>query len=125
VPAGIGEMSDLVDHQQLRTGIMAQTTAQGGVAVERAEIAQQLARAGEQDGISLDQRLMSDVLRDRRLACESRSNNPSLKRPICLGARRSKTTAEKVPVVDLAGARDEDSGALRAGSLRRYDRRAQ
>jgi hypothetical protein len=61
----------------------------------------------------------------RKDLCESRSNNPSLKRPICLGARRSKTTAEKVPVVDLAGARDEDSGALRAGSLRRYDRRAQ
>ncbi len=68
MPVGIGEISDLVDHQQLRTGIVAQTAAQGGVAVKRAEIAQQLAGAGEQDGMSLDQRLMGDVLRDRRLA---------------------------------------------------------
>src|SRR5271170_6123388 len=42
---GIGEISDLVDHQQLRAGVVAQATAQRGIAVERAKVAEQLARA--------------------------------------------------------------------------------
>ena len=47
---------------------MAQAAPQGGIAVQRTEIAEQLAGAGEQHGVSLDHRLMGDVLRDRRLA---------------------------------------------------------
>ena len=47
---------------------MAQAATQRGIAVERAEIAQQLARAGEQDRVPLDQRLVGDVLGQGRLA---------------------------------------------------------
>ncbi len=65
---GVGQVADLVDHQQLRPGVVAQAAAQGRVAVERAEVAEQLAGAGEQHGVAVDQRLMGDVLRQRRLA---------------------------------------------------------
>ena len=47
---------------------MTQPAAQSGIAVERAEIAEQLAGAGEQHGVARDQCLMGDVLGDHRLA---------------------------------------------------------
>src|SRR5580698_4727408 len=53
---------------------MTQPAAQSGIAVERREIAEQLARAGEQHGVSLDQRLMGDVLGDRRFTDTVRAN---------------------------------------------------
>src|SRR5208283_4244014 len=65
---GIGEIPDFVDHQQLRARIVAQAASQRGIAIERAKVAEQLARAGEQDRVPLDQRLVSDVLRQGRLA---------------------------------------------------------
>ena len=65
---GIGEIPDFVDHQQLRARIVAQAASQCGIAIERAKVAEQLARAGEQDRVPLDQRLVSDVLRQGRLA---------------------------------------------------------
>src|SRR4051794_41927788 len=34
MPVGVGEVADLVDHQQAGPGIVAEATAQGGVAVE-------------------------------------------------------------------------------------------
>jgi hypothetical protein len=42
---GVGEVADLVDDEQMRTGVMAQTAAQSGIAVECAEIAKQGASA--------------------------------------------------------------------------------
>src|SRR5271165_6585991 len=48
---GIGEISDFVDHQQLRARIVAQAASQCGIAIERAKVAQQLASAGEQDRV--------------------------------------------------------------------------
>src|SRR4051812_26011006 len=68
VAVGVGEIADLVDHQQLGPGIMAQAPAQSGIAVERAKITEQLTGAGEQHGTAGDQRLMRDILRQRRLA---------------------------------------------------------
>jgi IstB-like ATP binding protein len=60
----------LVDHQELRPGVMAQTAAQCGVAVQRAQIAEQLAGAGEQDRdgaprltIGPVQRVLSNMIR--------------------------------------------------------------
>src|ERR1700688_2161097 len=47
---------------------MTQASAQGGVAVERGEIAEQLPGAGEQYGVSVDQRVMGDVARECRFA---------------------------------------------------------
>ena len=47
---------------------MAQAASQRGIAVERAKVAEQLARAGEQDRVPLDQRLVGDVLRQGRFA---------------------------------------------------------
>ena len=47
---------------------MAQAALQGGIAVQRAEIAQQLAGAGEQHSVTVDHCLMGDVLRKHRLA---------------------------------------------------------
>jgi hypothetical protein len=49
---GVGEIANLVDHQQLRASIVAQASAQGRIAVECAEIAKQLACAGEQYGVT-------------------------------------------------------------------------
>ena len=46
----------------------AQTATQSGIAVECAEIAEQLAGAGEQHGVPAGQSLVSDVLGDHRLA---------------------------------------------------------
>jgi hypothetical protein len=66
VSVRVGQITDLVDHKQRRTGVMAQPAPQSGIAVQRAEIAEQLARAGEQNIEPLERRLMGDVLRDRR-----------------------------------------------------------
>src|SRR6476660_2721409 len=52
----------------MRTGVMAQTAAQSRIAVECAEIAEQLAGAGEQHGVPAGESLVSDVLGDHRLA---------------------------------------------------------
>jgi hypothetical protein len=45
-----------------------QAPAQGGIAVERCMIAEQLAGAGEQHGMAEDHGLMGDVARERRFA---------------------------------------------------------
>src|SRR5271163_168628 len=68
VAVRVGQIAHFVDHQQLRPGVMAQTAAEVGIAVERAEISKQLARAGEQHGVAMNQRLMGDILRQRRFA---------------------------------------------------------
>src|SRR6201996_7537186 len=47
---------------------MAQAALQGGIAVQRAEIAEQLAGASEQHGVAIEHRLMGDVLSKHRLA---------------------------------------------------------
>jgi hypothetical protein len=41
---GVGEIADLVDHQQFGAGIMAQAATQGGTPVERAEVAEPIVR---------------------------------------------------------------------------------
>jgi len=46
---GIGEISDFVDHQKTRAGIVTQAAAQGGIAVERGEVAAQLTGAAGHD----------------------------------------------------------------------------
>ena len=57
---------------------MAQAAAQRGIAVERAEVAEQLAGAGEQDRVAVDQRLMGDVLRQGRLADAVRTDDDDI-----------------------------------------------
>src|SRR5208337_2936590 len=57
----VGEISDFIDDQQCWRGVVAQASAQGGVAVERGEFAEQLARAGEQHGMAVDQRFMGEI----------------------------------------------------------------
>ena len=39
MPVGVGEIADFVDYQQAGAGIVAEPTAQGGVAVEGGKIA--------------------------------------------------------------------------------------
>jgi len=39
VPVRVGQIPALVDHEQRRTGVMAQPAPQSGIAVQRAEIA--------------------------------------------------------------------------------------
>jgi hypothetical protein len=43
---GIGEIADLVDGEEIGSCIVAQAAAQGGIAVESGEIAEQLSGAG-------------------------------------------------------------------------------
>ena len=62
---GIGEIADLVDHQETGAGIVTQAPAQGGIAVERGEVAEQLTGADEQHGVTVDEGLMGDVARER------------------------------------------------------------
>ena len=62
---GIGEIADLVDHQKTGAGIMTQAPAQGGITVECGELAEQLAGAGEQHGVTVDEGLMGDVASER------------------------------------------------------------
>src|SRR5277367_3139824 len=47
---------------------MAQAALQGGIAVQRTKVAEQLAGAGEQHGVAIDHCLMGDVLSEHRLA---------------------------------------------------------
>jgi len=66
VAVGIGEVADLIDGEEIGTGIVAQPPPQGGIAVERGEIAEQLPGACEQHGMALDERLMCDVAGEGR-----------------------------------------------------------
>ena len=62
---GIGELADLVDHEKTGAGLVTQAPAQGGIAVERGEVAEQLTGADEQHGVTVDEGLMGDVARER------------------------------------------------------------
>ena len=53
VAVGVGEISDLVDDQEGWGGVMAEAAAQGRGAVDRRQISEQLAGAGEQGGMAL------------------------------------------------------------------------
>jgi len=63
VSVGVRQVPDLVDRQELRTGIVVQAATQRGIAVQGSKVAEELARGGEQRGLTGDQRLMRDVLR--------------------------------------------------------------
>jgi hypothetical protein len=54
----IGEIADLVDHKKTGAGIVTQAPAQGGIAVERGEVAEQLTGADEQHGVTGRRRLL-------------------------------------------------------------------
>jgi hypothetical protein len=56
VTVGIGEISDLIDGEEVGVGIVAQTPTQRGIAVERGEITEQLSGADEQHGVAIGQR---------------------------------------------------------------------
>src|SRR5258706_4330433 len=62
---GIGEISDLVDHQKTGAGIVTQASAQGRIAVERGEVAKQLTGAGGQHGVTVDEWLIGDIASER------------------------------------------------------------
>jgi hypothetical protein len=64
----VGEVSNLVDDEEIGPCIVAQAAAQGGIAVKSGEIAEQLSGAGEQHGMAVDECLIGDVARERRLA---------------------------------------------------------
>ena len=49
----------------VQAGIVTQAPAQGGIAVERGEVAEQLTGADEQHGVTVDEGLMGDVARER------------------------------------------------------------
>ena len=61
VAVGIGEISDLIDGEEVGVSIVAQAPTQRGIAVECGEIAEQLSGAGEQHGVSVDHGLMGEV----------------------------------------------------------------
>src|SRR6516225_2871227 len=65
---GIGEVADLVDHQEAGSSIVAHAPAQRGVAIECGEIPEQLAGRVEEHGVTVDQRLMRDILGNECLA---------------------------------------------------------
>ena len=65
---GVREVADLVDHQQIGCAIATQSQAQGRVAVEAGQIAQQLAGGGKQHVMALEDGLVRDILRDHGLA---------------------------------------------------------
>ena len=65
---GVGQVANLVDDQQAGACVMVQAPSQRGIAVEGGEVAQQLAGAGEQHGVAVDQRLIGDVAGKRRFA---------------------------------------------------------
>ena len=65
---GVGQITDLIDHQESGGGVVAQAAAQSGVAVEGREIAQQFAGTGKQHGMAVEDRLMGDVLGEHGLA---------------------------------------------------------
>ena len=46
----------------------AQPALQGGIAVQRAKITEQLASTGQQHGVAINRRMLGDVLRKHRLA---------------------------------------------------------
>jgi len=54
VTVGIGEISDLIDGEEVGVGIVAQTPTERGITVERGEITEQLSGAGEQHGVAID-----------------------------------------------------------------------
>src|SRR5215467_799014 len=65
---GVGEVSDLIDDEETGSGVVAQTAAEGGVAVERGEIAEHVAGGGEQHGMAVHECLVSDIFGDQRFA---------------------------------------------------------
>jgi hypothetical protein len=62
VAVGIGEITDLIDHQNVGSGVVAQASAQRGIAIEGGEFAKHLAGGFEQHSMALDERLVGDVL---------------------------------------------------------------
>src|SRR5208282_603053 len=64
VAVGVGEIADLVDDQEGWGGVMAKAAAQSRGAVDRRQISEQLAGAGEQGRMALQDRLMGDVAGD-------------------------------------------------------------
>lgn len=64
----VGEIAQLVDHEEVGTGVMAQATAQGAVTLLRGEITQHVCGGGKQDTVASEKRLMGDILGDHGLA---------------------------------------------------------
>ena len=64
VAVGEGEIADLVDDQERGDGVLAEAPAQGRGAVDRRQISEQLAGAGEQGRVALQDRLVGDVAGD-------------------------------------------------------------
>ena len=50
----VGEVSDLVDHQQVLAGVEAQLALEQGVAVDGGELAEHAGCGGEAHGVPLD-----------------------------------------------------------------------
>ena len=64
----VGQVSDLVDHQQVLAGVEAQLALEQGVAVEGGEFAEHAGRGGEAHGVALEDGAMGDIGGDGRLA---------------------------------------------------------
>ena len=64
----VGQVSDLVDHQQVLAGVEAQPALKQGVAVEGGELAEHAGRGGEAHGVALEDGAVGDIGGDGRLA---------------------------------------------------------
>ena len=64
----VGQVSDLVDHQQVLAGIEAQLALEQGVAVEGGEFTEHAGGGGEAHGVALEDGAMGDIGGDGRLS---------------------------------------------------------
>ena len=68
MPVRVRQVADLVDHEQVRRRVVFEPPAQGRVAVQRGQLAQQLRRRDEQGCAPGQHRLVAQVARAHRLA---------------------------------------------------------
>lgn len=57
----VGQIPDLVDRKNVGGGVVVKPSAQGCIAVEGGEFAEHLAGGSEEDGVTADERLVSDI----------------------------------------------------------------
>mgnify|MGYP001796389833 CR=1 FL=1 len=59
---GIRQVTYFIDHEQIGCCVVTQAPAQSRIAIQCCEITEQLAGGGEQNRVTVDQRLMGEIL---------------------------------------------------------------
>ena len=68
VAVGVGQVSDLIDDKERRSGVVGQAPSERGGTVDGGEFAEQLAGTGEQGGVTVHDGVVGDIASDRRFA---------------------------------------------------------